>query len=135
MMNVSISKAVQVLLGTAEDPSILTMTDMTVSEGVTHEMLAIKPHQKNLLLTMIGVNTIIGLFYRILLIKNVVQTGLFSRPINLLTGFLRVKILLNRLLLYNLKFLISKIIFCQRFKFFKHAQLPRTFPLTMLMSS
>ena len=91
MMNVSTSKAIQVLLGTAEDPSILTMTDMTVSEGVTHEMLAIKPHQKNLLLTMIGVNTVIGLFYRILLIKNVVQTGLFSRPINLLTGFLRVK--------------------------------------------
>ena len=91
MMNVSISKAVQVLLGTAEDPSILSMTDMTVSKGVTHEMLAIKPHQKNLLLTMIGVNTIIGLFYRILLIKNVVQTGLFSRPINLLTGFFESK--------------------------------------------
>ena len=91
MINASTYKAVQVLLGAAEDLSILTLTDMTVSEGVTHELLAINPHQKRLLLTMIGVNTAIGLFYRILLIKNVVQTGLFSRPINLLTGFLRAK--------------------------------------------
>ena len=48
----------------------------------------------NLILSIIFLNIVIGLIYRALLCKNVVENGLMSRPINLLTGTLRAPAIL-----------------------------------------
>ena len=50
------------------------------------EPLTTGPVQKYISLSVILTNIVVGLFYRILLYKNVWKTGVLSRPINLLTG-------------------------------------------------
>ena len=49
----------------------------------------------NLILSIIFLNLVIGLIYRALLCRNVVENGLMSRPINLLTGTLRALAILH----------------------------------------
>ena len=56
----------------------------------------------NLILSIIFLNIVIGLIYRALLYRNVVENGLMSRPINLLTGTLRaLAILLLKVVITN----------------------------------
>ena len=53
---------------------------------INPEPLTTGPVQKYISLSVILTNIVVGLFYRILLYKNVWKTGVLSRPINLLTG-------------------------------------------------
>ena len=53
---------------------------------INPEPLTTGPLQKYISLSVILTNIVVGLFYRILLYKNVWKTGVLSRPINLLTG-------------------------------------------------
>ena len=57
-----------------------------LSPEVTHYVRTLDVLHTSVLLTVIGLNSIAGLLYRALLFKNVHETGLFSRPINFMTG-------------------------------------------------
>ena len=60
----------------------------------------------NLILSIIFLNLVIGLIYRALLCRNVVENGLMSRPINLLTGTLRAIVILLLIVLIGVWFLL-----------------------------
>ena len=61
----------------------------------------------NLILSIIFLNIVIGLIYRALLCRNVVENGLMSRPINLLTGTLRALAILLLVVLIGVHIILE----------------------------
>ena len=49
-------------------------------------ILSLDPFQKIALLTFISLSIVIGVIYQALLLKNVWKEGIFTRPINAMTG-------------------------------------------------
>ena len=65
------------------------ISDLAVQEvcnETQHELFMFEEHIKVILSSVIGVSFILGLLYRALLLKNVWQDGICSRPINIMTG-------------------------------------------------
>ena len=57
-----------------------------VFEETQHELFRFEGNVKIIFSSVIGVSFILGLLYRALLLKNVWQDGICSRPINIMTG-------------------------------------------------
>ena len=49
-------------------------------------ILSLDPFQKFVLLAFICLSIVIGVIYQALLLKNVLKEGIFTRPINAMTG-------------------------------------------------
>ena len=63
--------------------AVLSIKEM--SKEATHHARTYELSHIAVLLAVIALNLILGFIYRILLIKNVHQTGWFTRPINIMT--------------------------------------------------
>ena len=76
--------ALQAIAGEGSSPHTQMVGVTKWSQVITHDALTLESHQKAITIIVMAVNLIVGLFYRIILYKNVHKNGVLSRPINLM---------------------------------------------------
>ena len=65
---------------------------LSIIEVIDHQPSSDDPFHDFYFLSLMWANFIVGLFYRILVFRQIWQTGgLFGRPINLLTGIFEIQ--------------------------------------------
>ena len=84
--NKTLDEVLKIQLRSGHDPEISDLAVQEVCKETQHELFMFEEHIKVILSSVIGVSFILGLLYRALLLKNVWQDGICSRPINIMTG-------------------------------------------------
>ena len=84
--NKTLDEFLKIQLRSEQDTEISDLAVQEVCKETQHELFMFEEHIKVILSSVIGVSFILGLLYRALLLKNVWQDGICSRPINIMTG-------------------------------------------------
>ena len=84
--NKTLDEFFKIQLRSEHDTEISDLAVQEVSKETQHELFMFEEHIKVILSSVIGVSFILGFMYRALLLKNVWQDGICSRPINIMTG-------------------------------------------------
>ena len=84
--NKTLDEFLKIQLRSRHGPEISDLAVQEVCNENQHELFMFEEHIKVILSSVIGVSFFLGVLYRALLLKNVWQNGICSRPINIMTG-------------------------------------------------